>query len=137
MSRFLAPSALVLLALLAYANSFSAGFAFDSKALILDDTRVHAATAANLDLIVNRSYRWPQGESGRYRLLTTLSDPFNYAVPGGGERPAGYHAINLLLHAMNVLLLYALARRVTADVRVRLKPATTYGRTRRRTRGQM
>ena len=48
--------------------------------------------------------------------MTTLSYLFNYAVPGGGERPAGYHAVNLLLHAMNVLLLYALARRVTADV---------------------
>src|SRR5580693_4513510 len=110
MSRFFAPAALVLLALVAYANSFSAGFAFDNKALILDDTRVHAATAANLDLIVNRSYWWPQGESGLYRPLTTLSYLFNYATLGGGERPAGYHAVNLLLHAMNVLLLYALAR---------------------------
>ena len=47
-----------------------------------------------------------------YRPLGTLSYLFNYAVLGNGEHPEGYHWINLLLHLGNVLLVYALARRL-------------------------
>ena len=47
-----------------------------------------------------------------YRPLTTLSYLFNYAILGNGEHPAGYHAVNLLLHEANVILLFVLARRL-------------------------
>lgn len=47
-----------------------------------------------------------------YRPITTLSYLFNYAILGNTDHPAGYHWINLLLHAGNVLLLFALARRL-------------------------
>ena len=39
------------LALLAYLNSFSAGFVYDNRVAILDDPRVHALTTANLHAI--------------------------------------------------------------------------------------
>jgi protein O-mannosyl-transferase len=104
--------ALAALVLLAYSNSFSAGFSLDSKGLILQDARVHAATSENLDLIAQHTYWWPIGESGLYRPLTTLSYLFNYAVLGNEDRPAGYHAFNLLLHIVNVLLVYGIARRI-------------------------
>ncbi|HZP47642.1 MAG TPA: hypothetical protein VFB07_03845 [Vicinamibacterales bacterium] len=96
------------IAIAAYANSFAAGFAFDSRALILQDPRVHAATADNVDLILRHTYWWPYGESGLYRPATTLSYLFNYAVLGGGERPFGYHAFNLAVHLLNVLLVWML-----------------------------
>ena len=89
------------------------GFPLDNKQLILQDTRVHDATADNVDLIVRHTYWWPYGESGLYRPLTTLSYLFNYAVLGNRDRPAGYHVVNLLLHTINVMLLYALMRRLT------------------------
>src|SRR5262249_50018907 len=101
------------LAVVPYLNSFSAGFTLDSKALILDDARVHEATRANVALIVDRSYWWPQGESGLYRPLTTLSYLFNYAVLGNHDRPAASHARNLTVHVVNVLLAFALLVRLT------------------------
>jgi protein O-mannosyl-transferase len=99
------------LCLLAYSNSFTAGFPLDNKALVLLDTRVHAATAENVDLILHRTYWWPIGESGLYRPVTTLSYLFNYAILGNADRPFGYHVVNLAFHVANVLLLFALLRR--------------------------
>ena len=99
---------LCLLTLAVYGNSFGAGFTMDNRGLILEDARVRAATAQNLALIFGHTYWWPYGESGLFRPLTTLSYLFNYAILGNGEHPAGYHWINLLLHAGNVLLVYAL-----------------------------
>ncbi|MEO8370660.1 MAG: hypothetical protein ABI806_15865 [Candidatus Solibacter sp.] len=104
---------LCLVTLAAYSNSFGAGFVMDNRGLILQDTRVHAATAENLDLIVGHTYWWPYGESGLFRPLTTLSYLFNYALLGNGESPAGYHWLNLLLHVGNVLLVYALGLRLS------------------------
>lgn len=98
--------------LLAYSNSFTAAFTLDSVGLVLQDPRVHEVSSQNLADVVERTYWWPYSESGLYRPFTTLSFLFNYAVLGHGERPAGYHAINFLLHAANVLLLYALALRL-------------------------
>ena len=105
--------ALCALTAAAYANSFHAGFAFDSRQLVLQDPRVHAATAENVDLILQHSYWWPYGESGLYRPMTTLSYLFNYALLGSADRPASYHAFNLLMHLANVLLVWLLLRRVT------------------------
>jgi hypothetical protein len=97
--------------LLAYSNSFNSGFSLDSRGILLED-RIRAATWDNLQLILGHTYWWPYGESGLYRPIATLSYLFNYAVLGNGDRPAGYHAINFLLHAGNVLLVYLLALRL-------------------------
>ena len=106
------PALLCVLAVVVYANTFHGGFAFDSRQLILQDPRVHAATSQNIDLILHHSYWWPYGESGLYRPATTLSYLLNYAIVGSGDRPASYHAFNLIVHLANVLLLWALVRRV-------------------------
>ncbi len=106
---------LCLLTLAAYSNSFTAGFAMDNRGLILEDTRLRAATAENLALIVDHTYWWPYGESGLYRPLTTLSYLFNYAILGNGASPAGYHWVNFLLHAANVLLVFVLALRFAGE----------------------
>ena len=103
--------ALSLLTLLAYANSFEGGFVLDNRGLLLNDPRLRQATAANLSLILRHTYWWPTGEGGVYRPFTTLSYLFNYAILGNGDRPGGYHWVNFLLHALNVLLVYALAQR--------------------------
>jgi protein O-mannosyl-transferase len=100
-------AALWALVLLANINSFRDGFPFDNRAAIVMDARVHTATADNLHLIFTQDY-WPKQPAGLYRPLTTLSYLFNYAILGNGTNPAGYHFINLLLHALNVALVYAL-----------------------------
>ncbi len=102
--------------LLAYANSFSSGFVLDNRGLLLQDPRIREATTENLKLILQHTYWWPYGESGLYRPFTTLSYLFNYALLGNADHPAGYHWINFLLHAANVLLVYALARRLLRDL---------------------
>jgi protein O-mannosyl-transferase len=109
---FLAALALTALVLLAYSNSFSTGFALDNRGLILQDTRIQAATPENVNAILHHSYWWPTGESGLYRPLTTLSYLLNYAILGDHDHPAGYHRINFLFHVANVLLLFALLLRL-------------------------
>jgi tetratricopeptide (TPR) repeat protein len=113
--RLLVALGLCAAALLAYANSFGAGFALDNKALILQDPRLRAATPENLDMILRHTYWWPHGEAGLYRPVTTLSYLFNYAVLGNTDRQAGYHWLNFLLHAGNVLLIYFLLSRLLRE----------------------
>jgi hypothetical protein len=103
---------LCVLVLLAWSNSFNSGFVLDNHFLILDDSRVHQATSENVGLILNHSYWATTLNSGLYRPITTLSYLFNYAILGNGDRPAGYHWLNILLHAMNVFLVYLLGLRL-------------------------
>ena len=103
--------ALGTLIVLAFSNSFQAGFTLDNKGLLLDP-RIRELTPENIALILKHTYWWPTGEAGLYRPFTTLSYLFNYAVLGDGNQPAGYHSINLILHLGNVLLAYALALRL-------------------------
>ena len=118
MHRLLPALALSALALAAYSNSLGGEFVLDSKGLIAQDARVQAATAENVDLILNRTYWWPYGESGLYRPATTLSYLLNFAVLGNETRPAGYHWINTLLHVANILFVYLLAVRLIREERV-------------------
>lgn len=113
--QWLAMVALCAVTLLAYANSFRSGFVLDNRGLLLQDPRIREATAENLGLILHHTYWWPYGESGLYRPFTTLTYLFNYSLLGNAGHPAGYHWINFLLHAGNVLLVYALARRLLRD----------------------
>jgi len=108
----LAAVALCGLSFIAYANSFGVGFLLDNSFIIVHSPHVHEATLNNVGLIFQHSYWWPRFEAGLYRPFTTLSYLFNYAVLGNGIQPAGYHWINLMLHAGNVLLAYVLAMRV-------------------------
>ncbi|HYW45649.1 MAG TPA: DUF1736 domain-containing protein [Bryobacteraceae bacterium] len=104
--RALPVLALWAFALLAYSNSFRAGLVFDNEEAILKDSRVQAATSENARLILTQDYR--NSSSGLYRPLTTFSYLLNYAILGGGARPAGYHWVNFALHALNILLVYCL-----------------------------
>ena len=105
-------AALVVVTLLAFSNSFSTGFALDNQVLLLSDTRIQTASAANIGLIIHHTYWWPNGESGLYRPLTTLTYLLNYAILGNGDHPAGYHWINFFLHTANVILWFFLVLRL-------------------------
>jgi tetratricopeptide (TPR) repeat protein len=101
-------AALWFLAFVAYTNSFESGLVFDNASIIAQDPRIRAATPETIRLIFTTEYWYPAATSGLYRPLTTLSYLWNYAVLGDGPQPAGYHWINLALHAVNILLAYAL-----------------------------
>src|SRR5271157_5384434 len=100
--------ALWALVLAAYSNSFQSGLVFDSSTVILQDARIRAVTPQNLRLILSEDYWHNSTISGLYRPLTTFSYLLNYAVFGNGTHPAGYHWVNLALHAANVSLVYLL-----------------------------
>jgi tetratricopeptide (TPR) repeat protein len=116
-SKWKARAGLVALALAAYAGSFGLGLAQDSKVIVTQDARIREVTAENIKLILTRNYWWPKTGDGLYRPVTTLSLLFNSAVLGNGTNPAGYHAINSLLHAINVWLVFELALLLFRTVR--------------------
>jgi len=109
MKYVLACGALFFLALLAYSNSFHAGFTLDSNPLLLQDPRIQQATTKNVSLVFSLPYWWTPPQKGLYRPLTTMTYMFNAAVMGDHDQPAGYHEFNFLLHFVNVLLCYGLA----------------------------
>jgi tetratricopeptide (TPR) repeat protein len=91
-SRTAAIWALLLLTVVAYSNSFAGVFLFDDHASVLDDPRLESIAA----------FRSAVGEAIRpFTKATFLLDRSLY-----GSRPAGYHALNLLLHLGSGLLLY-------------------------------
>ena len=94
--------------LLAYSNSFRAGLIFDNSVLLSQDPRIHAFSPHNLSLILTKGYWYNRPETGLYRPLTTFSFLLNYVAFGNGPQPASYHWVNLALHEINVLLVYAL-----------------------------
>lgn len=119
-SHWLAGLGLVALTALAFSNSFHAGLALDNQVLVIGDPRIREITGQNIAQIFQHTFWWPNGEAGIYRPLATLSYLFNYAVLGNGNQPAGYHWINFLLHAGNVLLVFALMLRLLSGFRVPL-----------------
>ena len=108
-------AALLAIVLIAYANAFGLGFALDGRHVATADTRVRAATAANVQRIFSTDYWWPVSVDPLYRPATTLSFLVNYAVLGNGTDPLGYHAVNILLHAGNVWMVFALALLLLRD----------------------
>ena len=93
--------------LFAYSNSFRAGMIFDN-AVLVQDPRIHALTPHNLFLILSGGYWYQDADTGLYRPLTTLSFLLNYVAFGNGRQPTSYHWVNLALHEINVMLVYAL-----------------------------
>jgi len=80
------------LTLAAYANSFAGAFLFDDYAVVLGDPRLQSVEA----------FRAGAGTAIRLATKATfLVDRWFY-----GDRPAGYHALNLLLHLVSGLLVY-------------------------------
>jgi tetratricopeptide (TPR) repeat protein len=106
-------------ALLAYSNSFRAGFAFDNAAAVLQDSRIRAATPENLHLILTEEYWYNRMTTGLYRPLSTFSYLLNYAILGNGPHPAGYHWVNFALHAVNIALVYLLGLFVFQETRLK------------------
>jgi protein O-mannosyl-transferase len=109
---------LILLTLVVYGNTLGLGFALDAVSLVKGDPRVRAVTAENVGLILRNDYWWPSSVDMLYRPVTTASFLFNYAVLGNGERARGYHAVNVLLHGINALLVFHLAALIFREKRI-------------------
>jgi len=84
---------------LAYANALGAAFQFDDWNVIVADARVQSLAA------------WWEGMPG-IRPLLKLTYALNH---GSGFGPAGFHAVNVVVHAGCALLVLALLRRWPGD----------------------
>ena len=110
--------ALVAATLLAYANSFGVPFVFDDEPSILENPTLRRLADA----------WWPPADGGLTvsgRPLLNLTLALNWAA--GGANPAGYHLVNVLIHAVNGLLLFSLLRHTlrSPPLRARFGDAAT------------
>jgi protein O-mannosyl-transferase len=108
----LASGMVVLAALAVYSNSFSGPFTFDDRFAIADNPSIRQLGSALSP---------PPGATTGGRPLLNLTFALNYAW--GGMNVWGYHAFNLLIHALAGLTLFGLARRTL----LRVPPAGRLG----------
>ncbi|PLX85491.1 MAG: hypothetical protein C0617_04140 [Desulfuromonas sp.] len=92
---------IALAGLAAYANTFGAPFVFDDKYAIVDNPVIK-----DLGNFVGGA-GW---DSNPRRFLGFLSFALNYR--GGGLEVSGYHVVNLAIHLLCALLVYALCRSI-------------------------
>lgn len=110
------PIYIAALALACYANTLGNGFVFDDSAYLASDA-VRTLARGELFGASWMGLAW-------YRPLTLLSLGLDFQL--FGEAPWGYHLTNVLLHAVNSLLLYALARDLLGEGRAALWAALLY-----------
>ncbi|HIF64402.1 MAG TPA: tetratricopeptide repeat protein [Deltaproteobacteria bacterium] len=98
---------LTALSFAAWGGSISGGFVSDDRNAIIFNQSV-TGPLQPAQVFTTPSW-WGDERSGSpgYRPLVTLSFAVNHAV--GGLYPAGYHVVNILLHALVALLVYLLA----------------------------
>lgn len=102
----LATLAVALAAVLPYLHTLGHGFAYDDGVEVVDNAFIRGAEGVPL-ILTNPVWAGSGKGSSAYRPLTTLTYALNHAA--GGLAPAGYHLVNLLLHAGASALVLALA----------------------------
>ncbi len=108
-------------AVLCYANTFDAPFILDDNAAILDNPSIRRLWPIHAVLTAAQE----PGATTQGRPLLALTLAVNYAI--GGESPASYHAVNLLIHILAALVLFGLVRRtlLLPDMAAWLRDAAT------------
>ena len=102
------PLCVAVLAAVVYLNAVPLGFALDDLPIVRDNPTIRSA--GSIPALLFEPY-WPgMPETGLYRPVTSISFALNRAITGPG--PAGYHAVNLLLHALVSALVWYVARGV-------------------------
>ncbi len=94
---------LALLTLAVYGNSLVNGFVWDDEFIIVNDPAVRDLSGAATLMLS------PDVVKPYYRPLNRASYLLDYQL--FGMRPAGFHAVNVLIHLLNVLLLFLLGLR--------------------------
>jgi len=97
-------------AALVYANTVQNGFVLDDRRLVEHNPLIRGVEG--IPILFRADYWAPKLQSGLYRPLVMSSYALNYEV--SGLDPAGYHAVNVLLHALVSALVAAFFLRVSA-----------------------
>lgn len=104
-SRWVVPALLPLLVMAAFSSALSGGFQYwDDAVLLVDNSAYRGLGWSNL--------RWmfTTNLMGHYMPVTWMSYGLDHVL--WGPRPVGFHLTSILLHAANVMLVYALALRL-------------------------
>jgi hypothetical protein len=101
---------LVLASVLVYANSFSNEFVWDDKEFIVNNLEIRQL--GNIPNFFNSDV------AGVYRPIRTVFYSVNYSL--WGLNPKGYHLFALLVHGLNTLLVYGIAREILKNKRTSL-----------------
>ena len=110
MRTVLIPLSLAVVGWAVYINSLTNPFVYDDFRLIVENTTL--ATPGNVQGVVWHDITRP---------VVNLSYALDAAI--WGLRPLGFHITNVLLHALNVLLVFACASALVRDDRARRQPA--------------
>lgn len=101
-----------------YANSLSGPFVFDDRGTVIDNPSIESLTSADV-------LRAPTELPTAGRPVVNVLFALNYAADG--RAVAGYHLVNIALHAGCALMLFALVRRLTEDEWAALATALLFG----------
>jgi tetratricopeptide (TPR) repeat protein len=101
---------LVVVTVVAYANTLGNAFVWDDQVLITDNNMIRNSTYVSA-LLTTDLARDASCSAAYYRPLQTLTYMWDYFV--WGLNPAGYHLTNLLLHLTCVLFVWMLVYRIT------------------------
>jgi len=103
--KFAPVASLAAVCVIVYFNSLSNGFVFDDRGTIVENKFI-TNIIANLPSFFNSSYFRIAELEATYRPVATLSYHLLYAI--FELDPLGYHLSSLILHILNVILIYAL-----------------------------
>src|SRR5579883_467695 len=99
---------LVVLAVLAYANSLHAPFVYDDIGSVQGNPTVQSFSPHLRDLLTTRS-------------IVYMTYTFNHWL--GGDNVVGYHVVNLFFHIINGLLVFAIAWKIYRQLDASPEPA--------------
>lgn len=117
-ARWLVPFGIAVVTLLAFGPAFTSGFvSWDDAKNFLDNPHYRGLGLAQL------KWMWSTFHMGHYVPLSWMTLGLDYLF--WGMDAAGYHATSALLHAVNAVLVYFLARRLfaLASTTERIAPA--------------
>lgn len=106
------PVALGLLTLAVFAPALRNGFVWDDQFNFVDNPHFRGLGAAQIWWMLTTAWSTHPGWGGQWIPVTWASFALDYL--GWGTNPVGYHLTNLVLHAANAALFFALARRLLA-----------------------
>lgn len=113
-------AAIFLVTTISYSPVFKAGFVnWDDEVYVLNNEYVHELSSSN----IKHMFSEPIG--GIYQPLTMLSLAIDYSI--SGDEAKWFHIHNVLLHLINTLLVFFVARRLFSKNNVGLLVAAMFG----------
>ena len=113
MERLVAPAVLVLLTLAVYANTLSNGFLMDDTVqIVYNDWIKDIRHLSSIFTTHSFGYKLGAQHGASYRPLVISAFMAEYAL--FGLKPWGWHLVNIILHAVNTVMVFVVARRLLA-----------------------